>query len=92
MKTYLLDRMYKASSGIANAIFVTIGIGLLLETIGNMTGLTILVIIGTAVKMLMAPAIGAGIAVMLGEILLRSLVLWLLEQSVLELFKRPRMA
>lgn len=66
MKNYLVERMYKASSGIANAIFVTIGIGLLLETIGNMTGLTILVIIGTAVKMLMAPAIGAGIAVMLG--------------------------
>lgn len=34
MKKYLVDRMYKASSGIANAIFVTIGIGLLLETIG----------------------------------------------------------
>lgn len=66
MKNYLTERMYKASSGIANAIFVTIGIGLLLETIGNMTGLTILVMIGTAVKMLMAPAIGAGIAVMLG--------------------------
>lgn len=66
MKNYLTERMYKASSGIANAIFVTIGIGLLLETIGNMTGLTILVIIGTALKMLMAPAIGAGIAVMLG--------------------------
>ena len=66
MKTYLTDRMYKASSGIANAIFVTIGVGLLLETIGNMTGLSILVIIGTTVKMLMAPAIGAGIAVMLG--------------------------
>jgi len=27
MKKYLVDRMYKASSGIANAIFVTIGIG-----------------------------------------------------------------
>ncbi|WP_035054896.1 PTS transporter subunit IIC [Carnobacterium pleistocenium] len=66
MKTYLTDRMFKASSGIANAIFVTIGIGLLLETIGNLTGLTILVIIGTTVKMLMAPAIGAGIAIMLG--------------------------
>ena len=66
MKKYLVDRMYKASSGIANAIFVTIGIGLLLETIGNMTGLSVLVIIGTATKMLMAPAIGAGIAIMLG--------------------------
>ncbi|SDQ33807.1 PTS sugar transporter subunit IIC [Carnobacterium viridans] len=66
MKNYLTERMYKASSGIANAIFVTIGIGLLLETIGKMTGLTILVMIGTAAKMLMAPAIGAGIAVMLG--------------------------
>ncbi|SLC88691.1 Predicted membrane protein, putative toxin regulator [Mycobacteroides abscessus subsp. abscessus] len=66
MKKYLVDRMYKASSGIANAIFVTIGIGLLLETIGNMTGLSVLVTIGVATKMLMAPAIGAGIAIMLG--------------------------
>lgn len=66
MKNYLVDRMYKASSGVANAIFVTIGIGLLLETIGNMSGLAILVTIGTATKMLMAPAIGAGIAIMLG--------------------------
>lgn len=66
MKTYIVDRMYKASSGIANAIFVTIGIGLLLETIGGMVNLPILVTIGVAAKMLMAPAIGAGIAIMLG--------------------------
>lgn len=66
MKNYLLDRMYKASSGIAYAIFVTIGVGLLLSTIGDMTGLSILVVIGTATRMLTAPAIAVGIAVMLG--------------------------
>lgn len=66
MKEYIMPRIFKASTGIAQAIFVTIGIGLLLENIGKMLDLQSLILIGTVSKVLMAPAIGAGIAFMLG--------------------------
>lgn len=63
---YAKDRVLKASSGIANAIFLTIGVGFLLETIGDMAGIALLVSIGGVAKVLLAPALGAGVAVMLG--------------------------
>lgn len=67
MKEYLKDRIFKGSAGLAQGIFVTLGIGILLENIGKMTGLTSLVTIGTVTKALMAPGIGAGIAFALGS-------------------------
>ena len=66
MKDYMMPRIFKASTGIAQAIFVTLGIGLLLENIGKMMDIQALITIGTVAKMLMSPAIGAGIAFMLG--------------------------
>ncbi|CAM3065092.1 PTS transporter subunit IIC [Sporolactobacillus spathodeae] len=62
MKKYFMDRMYKASAGIANAILVTLGVGLLFETLGKFTGYWPFLAIGGAAKVLLAPAIGAGIA------------------------------
>ncbi|MDD6771953.1 MAG: PTS sugar transporter subunit IIC [Inconstantimicrobium porci] len=63
---YIKDRIFKGSSGLAQGIFVTLGIGLLLENIGKMLGFAPLVTVGTVTKMLMAPGIGAGIAFALG--------------------------
>ncbi|MEY8735247.1 PTS transporter subunit IIC [Peribacillus frigoritolerans] len=58
--------MYKASTGIANAVLVTLGIGLLFESIGGYLGWEVLLAIGGAAKVLLAPALGAGIAYQLG--------------------------
>ncbi|WP_018661579.1 PTS transporter subunit IIC [Heyndrickxia acidiproducens] len=65
-KDYLIDRMYKASVGTANAVLVTLGIGLLFETFGKFLGWDGFLTIGTATKSVLAPAIGAGIAYQLG--------------------------
>ncbi|RYL95022.1 PTS sugar transporter subunit IIC [Sporolactobacillus sp. THM7-4] len=62
MKDYFMDRMYKVSAGVANAILVTLGVGLLFETLGKFTGIQAFMIIGGAAKVLLAPALGAGIA------------------------------
>lgn len=66
MKKYVVERMYKASTGIANAVLVTLGIGLLFETIGKFIGWEAFIGIGSAAKVLLAPAIGAGVAYQLG--------------------------
>ncbi|WP_409303401.1 PTS transporter subunit IIC [Peribacillus sp. SCS-155] len=66
MKNYAVERMYKASTGIANAVLVTLGIGLLFETIGKFIGWEAFIGIGSAAKVLLAPAIGAGVAYQLG--------------------------
>ncbi|MBM7694540.1 putative membrane protein [Peribacillus deserti] len=66
MKEYIVERMYKASAGVANAVLVTLGIGLLFESIGNFTGWEVLAVIGGAAKVLLAPAIGAAVAFQLG--------------------------
>ncbi|MCR8642713.1 PTS sugar transporter subunit IIC [Paenibacillus sp. N1-5-1-14] len=66
MKSYIMDRMFKASSGIAYGILVTLGIGLLIENLGVILGLPALIAIGATTKLLMAPGIGVGIAYMLG--------------------------
>ncbi len=58
--------MYKASQGLANAVLVTLGIGLLIETIGTFTGWEGFLLIGNAAQLMLAPAIGAGIAYQLG--------------------------
>ncbi|MFL2096562.1 PTS transporter subunit IIC [Marinilactibacillus psychrotolerans] len=62
MREYVKRNVLKVSSGVANAIFVTIGIGFLFGTLGDMFGLPILVTIGSIARVLLAPALGAGIA------------------------------
>lgn len=62
MREYVRRNVLKVSSGVANAIFVTIGIGFLFGTLGDMLGLPILVTIGGVARVLLAPALGAGIA------------------------------
>jgi uncharacterized protein len=66
MKEYIMPRVFKASTGIAQGIFVTLGIGLLIKNIGTNFGIDALVQIGTIATSLMAPAVGAGVALMLG--------------------------
>ncbi|MFB4474858.1 PTS transporter subunit IIC [Oceanobacillus caeni] len=65
-KEYLVDRTYKASIGLANAVLVTLGIGLLIETLGNFTGWQGFITVGMAAQLMLAPAIGAGIAYQIG--------------------------
>lgn len=65
-KEYFMERMYKASAGMSNAVLVTLGMGLLLESIGKAFGWDVLVQIGGVAKVLLAPAFGAGIAYQLG--------------------------
>jgi len=65
-KEHFIELMYKASTGIANAVLVTLGIGLLFESIGGYLGWEVFLTIGGAAKMLLAPALGAGIAYQLG--------------------------
>lgn len=66
MKEYIMTRVFKGSTGIAQGIFVSLGIGLLIENIGRIFDIPTLITIGIIAKSLMAPAIGAGIAFMLG--------------------------
>jgi len=65
-KEYLTDRMYKASQGLANAVLVTLGIGLLIESLGTFTGWEGFFTIGKTAQLMLAPALGAGIAYQLG--------------------------
>lgn len=60
------DYFYKVSQGIAAAIVVTLGIGLLLQNIGVFLHLDLLVTVGNVAKVLMIPALGAGIAYYVG--------------------------
>lgn len=61
-KTVIKDYAYRISAGISNAVLVCLGIGLLFETLGNLTGIIGITQIGTIAKMLLAPAFGAAIA------------------------------
>ncbi|WP_050614089.1 PTS transporter subunit IIC [Bacillus testis] len=61
-----VELLYKASTGIANAVLVTLGIGLLLESVGGYLHWDVLLAVGGAAKVLLAPALGAGIAYQLG--------------------------
>lgn len=65
MKAYFIDRSYKASMGIANAVLVTLGMGLLLQTIGQLAGFDFLVKIGAIGKTMLIPGLGIGIAMCL---------------------------
>jgi len=66
LKEYAMDRMVKVSAGMANAVLVTLGVGLLIETLGNLLHIQMLLTIGGVAKVLLAPALGAGIAFQLG--------------------------
>ncbi|WP_035052022.1 PTS sugar transporter subunit IIC [Carnobacterium pleistocenium] len=61
-KETFTDRLYKASQGIAAAVVVTLGIGLLIQSIGELLGLTTLVTIGAITKTLLIPGLGIGIS------------------------------
>ena len=65
-KGHMIELTYKASTGIANAVLVTLGIGLLFESIGGYFDWSVFLAIGGAAKVLLAPALGAGIAYQLG--------------------------
>ena len=65
-KEHMIELTYKASTGIANAVLVTLGIGLLFESIGGYFDWSVFLAIGGAAKVLLAPALGAGIAYQLG--------------------------
>lgn len=61
-KQYVQEQVMKVSSGVAFAIFVAVGIGFLIQTLGNMTGIEMLFKIGKVTTVMLAPALGAGIA------------------------------
>ena len=61
-KETFTDQLYKASQGIAAAVVVTLGIGLLIQSIGELLGLTTLVTIGAVTKTLLIPGLGIGIS------------------------------
>lgn len=61
-KETFTDRLYKASQGIAAAVVVTLGIGLLIQSIGELLGITTLVTIGAVTKTLLIPGLGIGIS------------------------------
>lgn len=62
MNKYIVENSYKASQGIACAVLVCLGVGLLLQTIGNIVDVLWLQKIGFAAKTLFIPALGLAIA------------------------------
>ncbi|MGM9924423.1 MAG: PTS transporter subunit IIC [Bacillus sp. (in: firmicutes)] len=65
-KEKFIEALYRASTGIANAVLVTLGIGLLFESLGGYLSWEPLLAVGGAAKVLLAPALGVGIAYQLG--------------------------
>lgn len=53
---------YRLFAAVANAILVVLGGGLLTQTIGNLTGIHVLTLIGGEAQALLAPAIGVAVA------------------------------
>lgn len=66
MKQYIINRSYEASKGIAAAVLVCLGIGLLLQTIGQLIDVAWLIKLGSVAKTLFIPALGVGMAMALG--------------------------
>lgn len=66
MKEYIIDRSYQASKGIAAAVLVCLGIGLLIQTVGQLTDIAWLIKLGSVAKTLFIPALGIGMAIVLG--------------------------
>lgn len=65
MKEYFIDKSYLASKGIASAVLACLGIGLLVQTIGQLSGIEWLISIGGVIKTFFIPALGVGIAIAL---------------------------
>ncbi|WP_414042157.1 PTS sugar transporter subunit IIC [Macrococcus animalis] len=65
-QSYFMNRMEKGAGGISAAILVSLGIGLLLKSVGGLFHIDLLVMIGTIATYLMTPALGGAIAVSLG--------------------------
>lgn len=61
-KLTMMDYVYRVSAGVANAVLVMLGIGLLIETIGGFIHWPAFAGIGTIAKSLLAPAFGVAIA------------------------------
>lgn len=56
------EAAYRIFAAVANAILVILGGGLLVQTIGNLTGVHVLTLIGAEAQVLLAPAIGVAVA------------------------------
>ena len=56
------EAAYRIFAAVANAILVVLGGGLLTQTIGNLTGIHVLTLIGGEAQALLAPAIGVAVA------------------------------
>lgn len=56
------ETAYRIFAAVANAILVVLGGGLLTQTIGNLTGIHVLTLIGAEAQVLLAPAIGVAVA------------------------------
>ncbi|MDV7687468.1 PTS transporter subunit IIC [Oenococcus oeni] len=64
-KMKISDWVYTVSQGISNAVLVILGISILLNTAGNLLHWAPLQMVGVLGQHLLAPAIGAGIAIQL---------------------------
>lgn len=56
------EAAYRIFAAVANAILVILGGGLLVQTIGNLSGLHVLTLVGAEAQVLLAPAIGVAVA------------------------------
>lgn len=65
MRECIIDRSYQASKGIAAAVLVCLGIGLLIQTIGQLIEIAWLIKLGGVAKTLFIPALGVGMAMAL---------------------------
>ncbi|RYM04667.1 PTS sugar transporter subunit IIC [Sporolactobacillus sp. THM7-7] len=65
VKKYIMDHIYRISSGIAAAVLVTLGVGLLFDTLAKFTGFGPFHVVAQATMVMLAPALGAGVAYVL---------------------------
>ncbi len=57
-----MEAAYRIFAVVANAVLVILGGGLLVQTIGQLTGIQALTLVGAAIQVLLAPAIGYAVA------------------------------
>jgi len=60
--TSIREYVIKIINGMALGLFASLIIGLILRQIGDYTGLTLLLRLGSTAQLMMGPAIGAGVA------------------------------
>ncbi|RAK43813.1 hypothetical protein BHU61_11600 [Macrococcus epidermidis] len=65
-KAYFKDRFEKGAQGISAGIFVSLGVGMLLKSLGGLLHFDLLVLFGTISMLILAPALGGAIAYSLG--------------------------